>query len=213
MNTQAIDQPKKPRGRPRKVQTETPTAVPAVPPNPLGDPGRDVQRREVPDAAFFAGLPAGFKMTRRADYLGDVFVQSKDYPTAPEKVIWLRHNSSPGLLYLLRLAFCKSVEWLIPEGLPVYKAWRGKKYTSPSELKRELRRLYLFLKGGNDAVTELKRQKLFQEVIEGIEASELEVLVAIKDHTLEEKYGLTAEIVNLAFPQILDAPFKVKFIR
>ena len=73
--------------------------------------------------------------------------------------------------------------------------------------------MYIFLRGGNDAVKEIKRQKVFQEVIEGLEQSELSILLAVKDHTLEADYGLTANIVTFAFPGIFDAPFKPKFIR
>jgi hypothetical protein len=166
-----------------------------------------------PDAAFFADLPDGFVPPRRADYLADVVIQVQDFQTDAEKVIWLRHNTSPALTYLLRLAFCKDVEWVIPAGAPVFKPWKGRRYSAPSELKRELRRLYLFLRGGNDGIADIKRQKLFAQMLEGLESVEVGVLLALKDHTLDADYGLTAELVNLAFPDILNAPFLPKFIR
>jgi hypothetical protein len=170
-------------------------------------------RARVPDAAFFADLPKGFIPPRRADYLADIVARLQDFNTDAEKVIWLRHNTSPVLTYLLRLAFCKDVEWLIPAGAPEFKQWKGRRYSSPSELKRECRRLYLFIKGGNDLVADVKRQKLFAQMLEGLEKTEIGVLLAIKDRTLDKDYGLTAELVNLSFPGILDAPFAPKFCR
>jgi hypothetical protein len=166
-----------------------------------------------PDAAFFAALPEGFKPPRRADYLADIITRLRDFNTDAEKVIWLRHNTSPALTYLLRLAFCVNVEWLIPVGAPEYKQWKGRRYSSPSELKRELRRMYLYLKGGNDLVSDIKRQKLFAQTLEGLESTEVGVLLSIKDRTLPKDYELTAELVNLAFPGILGIPFQPKFTR
>lgn len=197
--------PKRPRGRPRKISATELTAL-------TTPEGRILVPRQ-PDTEFFSTLPPGFTVPRRADYLGDVLIRTQEYQTDAQKVIWLRHNASNALTYLLRVAFCKGVEWLIPPGLPVFKPWKGKRYSAPSELKRELRRLYLFLRGGNDAVKDLKRQKVFQELIEGLEQSELSILLAVKDHTLEADYGITADIVTLAFPGILDATFNPKFIR
>ncbi len=169
--------------------------------------------QRVPDDAFFADLPEGFVVPKRADYLGDVITKLSEFANDAERVIWLRHNMSASLTYLLRVAFCADVEWLIPTGLPLYKKWSGRRYSSPSELKRELRRFYLFLKGGNDGIADVKRQKLFQQTIEGLESTELGVLVAVKDHTTGADYGLTKELATLAFPGILDAPFSPKFIK
>ena len=166
-----------------------------------------------PNSAFFADLPEGFVPPRRADYLADIFVQLRDFVTDAEKVIWLRHNTSPALTYLLRLAFCTDVEWVIPAGAPVFKQWKGRRYSAPTDLKRELRRLYLFLRGGNDGIADIKRQKLFAQMLEGLESIEVGVLLALKDHTLEADYSMTAELVTLAFPGLLDAPFNPKFIR
>jgi hypothetical protein len=192
--------------------------APPTPPEP--DPLANLPKKapepkgpRVPGAAFFATLPTGFVPPRRADYLADVITGVHDFRTDAEKVIWLRHNTSPALTYLLRLAFCKDVEWLIPAGAPIFKPWKGRRYSSPSELKRELRRLYLYIRGGNDAVADIKRQKLFAQTLEGLESVEVGVLLALKDKTLPKDYGLTDELVNLAFPGILDAPFQPKFAR
>lgn len=166
----------------------------------------------IPDEAFFADLPKGYVPPRRADYLADVIVEVPEFGTDAETVIWLRHNTTPALTYLLRLAFCQDVEWVMPTGAPIYTPWKGRRHSAPSELKRELRRLYLFLRGGNDGLSDIKRQKMFAQTLEGLESVEVGVLLAIKDHTLDADYGLTAELVDLAFPGILNAPFSPKFI-
>ena len=116
----AIVIPKRPRGRPRKIPLvpDTEKIVTALSTNAdiaVTPEGRILVPRR-PDTEFFSTLPPGFTVPRRADYLGDVLIRTQEYQTDAQKVIWLRHNASMALTYLLRLAFCKDVEWLIPPG-------------------------------------------------------------------------------------------------
>lgn len=167
-------------------------------------------------------LPDGFKLPRRkAETLGLVFSGLEQYGTTAEQVAWLRHNNSPGLQYLLQLAHDPHVEWLLPPGLPPYRPFtvrRGGRVVplrvgqAPSELMSELRRMYVFLKGGNDTMSREKREKVFQEIIEGMDPMEVDVFLALKD----KKFGIrfcSKELVDMAFPHLLDQPFRLKFMR
>src|SRR4051812_36268908 len=109
--------------------------------------------------------------------LSEIFEHNKKLKTNAEKTEWFRANASKPLFYLLWLAFSDKVEWLLPDGAPPFTAWEddrpGGKHpnrpgSEPSDLLRELRRMYLFLKGTGDHMPRIRREKLFQEVLEGI---------------------------------------------
>jgi hypothetical protein len=69
-------------------------------------------------------------------------------------------------------------------------------------LYAELRRLYLFIEGGNPSLTKVKREYLFIQLLESIDKQDAELLVAVKDKKLPYK-GLTASVVKKAFPGLL----------
>jgi len=142
--------------------------------------------------------------------LGDVFDRVKAATKKEEKIAVLHKNVSPALFYILQLAFGKTV-WLLPEDAPPFKPWGGRTGTSPNELMRELRRLYLFLEGGNNNVTQLRREKMFQNLLEGLDRNEVELVIAVKDKRLDKVYKCTRKLVEEAFPGLLDSPFSIHF--
>lgn len=115
-----------------------------------------------------------------------------------EKVEFLRQNGVAPLQTVLKYALDPNVKWLLPEGPAPYK---------PSEIAVEnegmlysqARTLYLYVEGGNPALTPSRRQMLFVNLLESIHPKDAELLVAIKDKKLPYK-GITKEIVLEAFP-------------
>ncbi len=154
-------------------------------------------------------VPADFKLPRKAYGIGDTLIDLVKFDTVAKKVLWLRHNDRPAFRYILKLAFA-DIKWLLPHGTPPFKEHKGRPGSSPSELLREAKRLYLFLEGGPN-LTRLKREKLFQVTIEGLEPNDVKALVALKDKTVEATFGLTANMAEMAFPGLLTPPFNVKF--
>lgn len=146
--------------------------------------------------------------------LGEVFDKNRTLKPA-ERVAWLQKNATAGLLYFLKLALTPDVTWLVSEGTPEYRKIKGKDRpgAQSSDLFRELRRMYVFLKGGGDALTQEKRNKLFASVLEGIDEHEVALLVAVKDRKFEKQYACTKKLVEETFPGLLAVPFSVKFIR
>lgn len=154
----------------------------------------------------------------------EIFETNKKLKTNAEKSEWLKKNAGKPLFYLLWLAFSDKVKWLLPEGVPPYTAWetargdapgrRNRPGSEPSDLLRELRRLYVFLdgEGGGNNLTQLRREKIFQEVLEGLSKSEVNVLVAVKDKKLDKEYKLSRKLLDETFPGLLDAPFTLRFI-
>ena len=72
--------------------------------------------------------------------------------------------------------------------------------TEHTLLQKEVRRLYHFIKGGNPALNQNKREMMFVQMLEGLHKDEAELLIAAKDKTLHRKYkGLSDNVVKEAF--------------
>ena len=72
--------------------------------------------------------------------------------------------------------------------------------TEHTLLYQEAKRLYLFTKGGDNSLSDTKRQTLFIQMLEGLSAEEAEFLVAVVNKKVNNKYkGFTANLVKDAF--------------
>jgi len=69
-------------------------------------------------------------------------------------------------------------------------------------IRREYVNFYHFLKGGNDALNNIRRETMFINILEGLHPLEAEIIVLVKDKNLETKYKITKEIVAEAYPDI-----------
>jgi hypothetical protein len=74
--------------------------------------------------------------------------------------------------------------------------------TDHTSLRREYKHLYNFVKGGNDALSGLRRETMFIQMLEGLHPEEAEILCLCKDKKLADKYKITYDIVKEAFPDI-----------
>ena len=70
-------------------------------------------------------------------------------------------------------------------------------------IRREYVNFYHFLKGGNDALNNIRRETMFINILEGLHPLEAEIIVLVKDKNLETKYKITKEIVAEAYPDII----------
>ena len=142
--------------------------------------------------------------------VGEVFEHLKKLSKNAEKIELLQINASPALYYLLKLAL-NDVKWLLPDGAPPFRQDIGAIGMNPSTLLKELRTLYLYLEGGNDALKQLRREQLFKQFLERLHKDESALILAIKDKQFAKTYKCTKALVDQAFPGLLDLPFKPNF--
>ena len=71
-----------------------------------------------------------------------------------------------------------------------------------SSIRKEFTRFYNFVKGGNDALSSLRKETMFINILQGLHPLEAEIVVLTKDKKLETKYKISKEIVSEAFPDI-----------
>lgn len=120
--------------------------------------------------------------------------------TVNDKVALLQQNASDPIFIILKYAFDPNIKFILPDGAPPYKPCEF--LDQESRLYSELRRLYLFVEGGNPNLTKVKREYLFIQLLESIDKQDAELLVAVKDKKLPYK-GLTSAVVKKAFPGLL----------
>ena len=70
-------------------------------------------------------------------------------------------------------------------------------------IRRECKNFYHFVKGGNDAMNNMRRESMYINILQGLHPLEAEILVLIKDGNLTDKYNITREIVEEAYPDIV----------
>lgn len=124
----------------------------------------------------------------------------------PERIKKLsEYQNNKVLLMLLKTAFDPNIEMLLPEGEPPYE-----ENEFPEEMGRlyqEARKFYLFLDpkcGGNADLHQIKRERIFIELLESIHPDEAKLVIHVKDKDLNKHYkGLTIGVVKKAFPGLI----------
>ena len=70
-------------------------------------------------------------------------------------------------------------------------------------IRRESKNFYHFVRGGNDAMSNIRRETMFINILQGLHPLEAEIVVLAKDGKLSDKYKITKEIVSEAYPSIV----------
>ena len=105
---------------------------------------------------------------------------------------------------LLIWNFDKEIKSALPEGEVPYK-----KNEAPinsgghTRLVHEWRTLYNYIRGGNDKLSQMKRETMFVQLLEGLHESEAELLMLVKDKRLQSKYRITRAVVEDVFKDIV----------
>ena len=120
--------------------------------------------------------------------------------TKKEKVAWLKDQNTDGLRVVIKSSFDPKIKWLLPEGDVPFRRNDAPAGTEHTDLHMESRKLYHFIEGGNYDITQTKRETLFIQVLEGLQESDADVLVAAKEKSLHRKFkGLSDNVVKEAF--------------
>ena len=120
--------------------------------------------------------------------------------TKKEKVAWLKAQNTDGLRMVIKSSFDPKKRWLLPTGDVPFTRNDAPAGTEHTDLHMEAKKLYHFIDGGNNAITQNKRENLFIQMLEGLQENDADVLVAAKDKSLHRKFkGLSDNVVKEAF--------------
>jgi len=74
--------------------------------------------------------------------------------------------------------------------------------TTRSSIRREYANFFNFVKGGNNTLSQIRRETMFINIIEVLHPREAEIVCLVKDKKLTDKYNIPFEIVKQAYPDI-----------
>ena len=136
-------------------------------------------------------------------FLNEILDYVESQKTKAKKVQALQEYRDDSLTAILIWNFDDRVQSAIPEGVVPYKENEVPVGTDHTSLRREWKNLYHFIKGGNDELSSLRRETMFIQMLEGLHPEEAKIICLVKDKNLTEKYKVTRELVEEAFPDIV----------
>ena len=130
----------------------------------------------------------------------EIFEKVSKLKTKKDKVAYLKEWNTDALRIVVKASFDPKIEWLLPKGEVPFNPNEAPEGTEHTTLQMEARQLYRFVKGGDNNITQNKREMLFVQMLEGLQEKEAHLLVAAKDKRLHQVYkGLSKNVVMEAF--------------
>ena len=117
-----------------------------------------------------------------------------------KKAVLVKYDNG-ALREILNYAFNPDIKFLLPPGNPPYKSVVDET-DNPTYLYGLVRKLYLFVEGGNPNLKTNRREYLFIEMLESIHPDEAELLLQVKDKKIKCR-GLTYNLIKETFPELL----------
>ena len=121
--------------------------------------------------------------------------------TKKEKIKLMQEYNTNALRMLFIINFDDSVVSLLPPGNVPYTPNEAPDGTQHTILEKEARLLHHFFKGGSN-VSQVKRESMFVQMLEGLSSGEAEALVLAKDKKIGKRWKITKAAVTEAFPAI-----------
>ena len=160
----------------------------------------------------------------------EVFALASKQKTNAKKAEVLRTYSHESLQALLIWNFDETVISELPEGLVPYASVGqqnvvsgnlsdninravqtmgdlgsnsiGSQDQGRTSIRKEYTYFYNFVRGGNDTLSNRKREMMFINILEGLHPLEAEILMLVKDKKLDTKYKISKKNVSDAYPEI-----------
>ena len=131
-----------------------------------------------------------------------IFGEVEKAKTKDQKKETLIKYDNSALRELLRYAFDPNLKFLLPPGNPPHRYAGDTNEPNPTYLYGLVRKLYLFVEGGNTALKQARREYLFIELLESVSKAEAELLIQIKDKKIQCR-GLTYKLIKEVFPDLI----------
>ena len=132
--------------------------------------------------------------------ISEILTKVNNAKDKPKKVEVLKTYDSQPLRQVLKGAFDPSIIWDLPDGTPPYKENDAPAGTEHTLLSNEAKRLWHFVRGGDERLSKTKKETMFIQILEGLHADEAKLLVSVVNKELNKSYkGLTDAAVKEAF--------------
>ena len=132
--------------------------------------------------------------------ISEILTKVNNAKDKPKKVEVLKTYDSQPLRQVLKGAFDPSIIWDLPDGTPPYKENDAPAGTEHTLLSNDAKRLWHFVRGGDDRLSKTKKETMFIQILEGLHADEARLLISVVNKELNKTYkGLTDAVVKDAF--------------
>ena len=166
----------------------------------------------------------------RMPFVFEVFDLASKQRTKAKKVEVLQTYKHPSLVTLFVWNFDSSIISLLPEGEVPYgntgedqqvsgtlsdkindavgkmsemgSNSLGSQDQGRASIRAEYKKFYNFCKGGNPSLSNLRRETMFINILQGLHPREAQILILVKDKNLESQYKISKEVVSMAYPEI-----------
>lgn len=135
-------------------------------------------------------------------FMNEILDLIHEQETEEDKIKILKQYETDALKSLLIWNYDDTVVSLLPEGEVPYRPNENPLGTDHSSLRRDYKNLYNFVKGGNDSLSKIRRETIFIQILESLHPLEADILVLVKDKNLENKYDISFDVVQKAYPDI-----------
>ena len=141
-----------------------------------------------------------FNMANYTPLLSEVLKKVHNAKTKAKKIELLKEHDTDALRMVIKGSFDPNIEWLIPEGEVPFVKNDSPEGTEHTVLRKEARKLYRFIEGGDTTIPQFKKENMFIQMLEGLHSSEAQLIIDAKDKKLHQVYkGLSAAVVKEAF--------------
>lgn len=129
--------------------------------------------------------------------LSHLLTEAGAHAKKADRVAALKAIDSIAVRSLLRLALDPNIKFALPDGPTPYKP---SDYDEPGILYAEIRRMYIFVEGGNSGLKRTRRESLWIELLGALHKDDAKLMDGIKDKQLP--VGLKVDVVLAAFPDL-----------
>ena len=134
-------------------------------------------------------------------FIHEIFELVSEQRTKAKRVEILKEYRDDSVTAVLIWNYDERVQSAVPDGQVPYKENEVPVGTDHTSLRREWKTLYHFIKGGNPSLSNLRRETMFVQLLEGLHPKEAEIICLVKDKELESVYPkVTLDVVKQAFP-------------
>jgi len=139
-------------------------------------------------------------MGQTVELMSEILKKVNNAKTKPLKIQILKENATAPLKQVLKGAFDPAIVWDLPPGNPPYMQNEAPIGTEHGLLRNEAKRLWHFVKGADNQTTKTQKETMFIQMLEGLHQDEANLLMGMKNKSLNKMYkGLTESVVKEAF--------------